>query len=56
MQISVVIPTHNRDDLLKHAIDSALKQRQLPVEIIVVDDVPNESNEKSLRKFLRGQN
>lgn len=38
MQISVVIPTYNRRELLTRAIDSVLAQHQAVDEIIVVDD------------------
>lgn len=36
--ISVVIPTHNRLDGLKKSLESLLRQKQLPDEVIVVDD------------------
>ncbi|MGQ0799752.1 MAG: glycosyltransferase family 2 protein [Pseudomarimonas sp.] len=36
-KVSVIIPTHNRHDLLMKAVDSALAQT-VPVEVIVVDD------------------
>lgn len=38
MQISVIIPTHNRASLLGRALDSVLAQTLQPLEIIVVDD------------------
>jgi len=38
MKISVIIPTFNRLDLLKRAIDSILNQSIKPYDIIVVDD------------------
>ena len=38
MKISVIIPTFNRIDLLKRAIDSILNQSIKPYDIIVVDD------------------
>ena len=38
MKISVVIPTYNRKNLLKRAIESVIKQTLNPFEIIVVDD------------------
>jgi len=36
--ISVIIPTYNRSDFLKEAIESVLKQTYQPFELIVVDD------------------
>ena len=44
-QVSVVIPTRNRVELLRRAIDSVRKQRDSEPEIIVVDDgdLENES-------------
>ena len=38
MKISVIIPTFNRIDLLKRAIDSVINQSIKPYDIIVVDD------------------
>lgn len=37
-QISVIIPTYYRNDLLEEAIESVLKQEYEPVELVVVDD------------------
>jgi glycosyltransferase involved in cell wall biosynthesis len=37
-ELSVVIPTRNRWPLLKRAIDSALAQRGVDLEVLVVDD------------------
>ena len=36
--ISVIIPTHDRCNLLKRAVDSVLKQRYNDFELIVVSD------------------
>ena len=36
--VSVVIPTHNRSELLSLTLRSALRQRGVDLEIIVVDD------------------
>ena len=41
--VSVVIPTFRRQELLKEAISSALRQVDVSVEIIVVDDSPEGS-------------
>jgi len=42
MAISVVIPTRNRADRLRQAIDSARRQTLSPLEIIVVDDASSD--------------
>ena len=36
--VSVVVPTHNRRDLLEETLDSVFEQRGVFVEVIVVDD------------------
>lgn len=38
MKISVVIPTHNRPDLLLEAVESIAAQTHLNWEIVIVDD------------------
>jgi len=37
-KLSIIIPTHNRPDMLKKAIDSATSQSLPDLEVIVVDD------------------
>jgi len=49
--VSVVIPAHNRPELLPIAIQSALDQTHTPFEIIVVDDGSNPSLEPVVRAF-----
>jgi len=44
--ISVIIPTHDRDDMLEKAVVSAAEQRHQPVEIIVVDDMARAETEE----------
>ena len=48
---SVVIPTHNRDDLLAKAVSSALDQKLSPIQVIVVNDVPNRSTRLKVDKL-----
>jgi len=38
MNISVVIPTYNRCDLLRRALLSVFSQTLLPAEVVVIDD------------------
>ncbi|MGS0676884.1 glycosyltransferase family 2 protein [Shewanella sp. 125m-1] len=49
--ISVIIPTHNRCDLLKNAIDSVLKQTISVEEVIVVDDTQNAESEVLVESY-----
>ena len=37
MNISVIIPTKNRNELLKSAINSVITQKDKPIEIIIID-------------------
>jgi len=50
-KVSVVIPTHNRSDLLGRAILSVLTQTFQDFEIIVVSDGPNDRNKVIIEKF-----
>lgn len=51
--ISVVIPTHNRLDLLKNAIQSVVNQTYKNIEIIVVDDASSCNNKDIVESFRR---
>lgn len=42
-KVSVVIPTHNRPELLRRALHSVLAQTYVDFEIIVIDDGDNEA-------------
>ena len=62
MNISVVIPTYNRKDLLKRSINSVINQTIKPFEIIVVDDGSLDGTETMIRrnydlvKFIKQEN
>lgn len=49
--VSIIIPTHNRADLLPRAINSALSQSYTNYEIIVVDDGSVDNTQEVLLKF-----
>lgn len=49
--ISVVIPTHNRENLLPRAIDSALKQSYPNFEIVVVSDGSCDNTDAIMEKY-----
>ncbi len=49
IDVSVVIPTYNRNKTLIRAVTSALKQNYQNFEIIVIDDASNDGTEKSMR-------
>jgi len=45
MEISVIIPTYNRPDFLKSALDRCSEQTLLPAEVIIGDDSKNDDTE-----------
>lgn len=44
LTVSVVIPTRNRSDLLRRALDSVLSQTYPPIDIIIIDDASEDSH------------
>ena len=62
MNISVVIPSYNRKELLKRSINSVINQTIKPFEIIVVDDGSLDGTETMIRrnydfvKFIKQKN
>ena len=50
-KISIVIPTHDRDNLLKKAIQSVLNQTYKNIEIIVIDDASECDNKSVVENF-----
>ena len=51
MEISVIIPTFNRQNTLKRAIDSVLAQSFCAKEIIVIDDGSTDSTKELLKNY-----
>jgi len=51
--VSIVIITHNRSELLKNAIQSALAQTYKNIEIIVVDDYSQDNTTFIMQKFQK---
>ena len=49
MNISVIIPTYNRKETLKRAIQSVLMQSYTPYEIIVIDDGSDDGTKEWLK-------
>jgi GT2 family glycosyltransferase len=49
--VSVVIPTYNRRDVVRRAIESALAQTYPPIEIIVIDDGSTDDTQAVLADY-----
>jgi glycosyltransferase involved in cell wall biosynthesis len=49
--VSVYIPTHNRKEFLRRAIESVLEQSYPSIEILVVDDASDDGTEAMMRAW-----
>lgn len=50
-KISVIIPTYNREKIIKKVIQSTLKQTYHNIEVIVIDDGSTDNTEKVVKKI-----
>lgn len=53
MRLSVIIPTHNRAEILKICLSKVLEQKGVDFEVIVVDDGSTDNTESVVREFIR---
>ena len=51
MQISVIVPTRNRADLLPRSLDSILRQTHEDYELIIVDDGSTDHTKEVIRRY-----
>ncbi|MGK2909941.1 MAG: glycosyltransferase family 2 protein [Sphingobium sp.] len=51
MDVSIVIPTHGRPDLLAMAMESVRHQTFRPVELIIVDDMADDQTRRAVTAF-----
>lgn len=49
--VSVIIPTYNRKNIIKRAIDSVLKQTYKNIELIIVDDCSTDGTMEEIQKY-----
>jgi len=55
-KVSIIISTYNRSKFLPHAIESALAQDYLNLEIIVSDDASTDDTQEVIKKYLNEPN
>jgi len=55
-EISVIIPTYNRAELLKKAISSVLNQTFEDLELIIVDEASTDNTSEVVKDFMEGDN
>ncbi|AEM22069.1 glycosyl transferase family 2 [Brachyspira intermedia PWS/A] len=54
--VSVLIPTYNRKDLLKRALDSVLKQTYKNIEIYITDNASTDGTKEFILEYLNNDN
>lgn len=56
VDFSIIIPTRNRKDFLKMAIDSIVRQQNITYEIIVVDDASTDNTLQCIKELQKNHN
>ncbi len=56
MKISIIIPTYNRVDKLKEALESCMQQTLEPVEIIIGDNSDNNKTKEMIEHIIESNN
>lgn len=54
--VSIIIPTYNRDNLIKETIQSCINQTYRPIECIIVDDGSTDNTKEVLDKLIGNTN
>lgn len=54
-KVSIVIPTYNQSNYIEKAVESALAQTYINLEIIIADDCSNDSTEQFIRRFRENE-
>lgn len=52
--VSVIVPTRNRADVIPRALESALAQEEVALEVIVIDDGSTDRTPELIRDWSRG--
>ena len=53
MRFSIVVPAYNASKTIEAALDSCLKQRYLPEEIIVIDDASSDDTYQKAKRWAK---
>lgn len=51
--VTIIITTHNREDILPRAIDSVISQTYKNIEIVIVDDGSIDNTESIVKKYMK---